>query len=58
MEKSLKEKGFITERGFKKLVSPFVEMLKKRKWQELGEHKEPGCVAMVKSFFANMVEEE
>ena len=30
MEKSLKERGFIAERGFKKLISPFVEMLEKR----------------------------
>ena len=58
MEKSLKERGFIAERGFKKLVSPFVEMLEKREWQALGEHKEPGCAAMVKEFFANMVEDE
>ena len=58
MEKSLKERGFIAERGFKKLVSPFFEMLEKREWQALGEHKEPRCVAMVQEFFANMVEEE
>ena len=57
MEKSLKERGFIAERGFKKLVSPFVEMLENREWQALGEHKEPGCTTMVKEFFANMVEE-
>ena len=24
----------------------------------IGEHKEPGCAAMVMEFFANMVEEE
>ena len=58
MEKSLKERGFIDERGFKRLVSPFVEILEKREWQALVEHKEPGCVAMVKEFFANMVEDE
>ena len=58
MEKSLKERGFIAERGFKNLISHFVEMLEKREWQALGEHKEPGCAAMVKEFFANMVEEE
>ena len=33
-------------------------MLEKREWQALDEHKEPGCTAMVKEFFANMVEEE
>ena len=32
MEKSLKDRGFIVERGFRKLISPFVEMLEKRGW--------------------------
>ena len=32
----------MNERGFKKLISPFVEMLEKREWQALGEHEEPG----------------
>ena len=32
MEKSLKDKGFIVERGFKKLIFPFAEMLEKRGW--------------------------
>ena len=56
MEKSLKDRGFIVKRGFKKLISHFVEMLEKRGWQSLGEHKEP--TMLVKGFFANMVEEE
>ena len=56
MEKSLKDRSFIAERGFKKFISPFVEMLENREWQALGEHKVPGCVALVKEFFANMVE--
>ena len=58
MEKSLKDRGFIAKRGFKKLIPPFVEMLEKREWQALGEHKEPGCVALVKEFFTNMVEKQ
>ena len=58
MEKSLKDIGFIVERGFKKLISHFSEMLEKIRWQSLGEHKSPGCVALVKEFFANMLEEE
>ena len=33
-------------------------MLEKRGWQSLGEHKAPGCAALVKEFFANMVKEE
>ena len=58
MEGSLKDKGFISERGFKKVISPFTEMLEKRGWQSLGEHREPGYASLVKEFFANMVEKE
>ena len=58
MKKSLKEKGFIVERGLKKLISPFSKMLEKRGWQSLGEHNELDCAALVIEFFANMVEEE
>ena len=58
MEKSLKDRDFIVERGFKRLISHFSEMLEKRGWKSLGEHKEPSCAALVKEFFANMVEEE
>ena len=58
MEKSLKDKGFIVERGFKRLISHFSEMLEKRGWESLGEHKAPSCVTLVKEFFANMVEDE
>ena len=50
MERSLKDTGFIAKRGFKRLISPFAEMLEKRGWQSLGEHKEPGCAALVKEF--------
>ena len=33
-------------------------MLEKRGWESLGEHKAPGCAALVKEYFSNMVEEE
>ena len=33
-------------------------MLEKRGWKSLGKHRAHGCVAWVKEFFANMVEEE
>ena len=58
MERSLKDIGFIAERGFKRLISPFAEMLENRGWQSLGEHTEPSCAALVKEFFANLVEKE
>ena len=56
MERSLKDRGFIAERGLKRLISPFAEMLEKRGWQSLGEHTKPGCATLVKEFFANLVE--
>ena len=58
MEGRLKSKGVIEERGFKNVISPFAEMVEKREWQSLVEHKEPGCASLVKEFFANMVERE
>ena len=58
MEGSLKDRGFITERGFKKVISPFVKMLEKRGWRLLGEHRESGYASLVKEFFANMVEKD
>ena len=54
----MKDRGFISERGFKQVISSFAEMLKKRGWQSLGEHKEPGYASLVKEFFVNMVEKE
>ena len=58
MEGSLKDRGFITERGLKKVITPFAEMIEKRGWESLGEHREPGCASLVKEFVANMVEKE
>ena len=58
MEKGLKDRGFIVERGFNELISPFIEMLERRGWKILGEHKSLGLVALVKEFYANMVGEK
>ena len=55
MEKCFKDKGFVVERGFNKLISHFIEMLEKRGWQILGEHKALGFTVLVKEFYANMV---
>ena len=55
MEKTLKDRGFIVERGFNMLLSPFIEMLEKRGWQLLREHKAPDFAALVKEFYANKV---
>ena len=51
MEKSLRDRGFIVERGFKNLISHFSEVLENRGWQSLGENKEPSCATLVKEFF-------
>ena len=58
MEGSLKNRGFIGERGFKNIISPFVEVLERREWKLLAEHKESGCASLVKEFYANMVEKK
>ena len=31
-ENNIKDRGFIVERGFNKLISPFIEMIEKRGW--------------------------
>ena len=54
-ENNIKDRGFIVKRGFSRLISPFIEMIEKRGWQLLSEHKAPGFVALVKEFYANMV---
>ena len=49
------EKGFVYERGFGKLISPFSEVMKKRGWEFFCEHKAPGFAALTREFYANMV---
>ena len=51
----LQHKDFIGERGFSKLISPFLEIIKKRGWHLFREHKAPGFVDVVKEFYSNMV---
>ena len=58
MEGSLKNIGFIAERGLKNVISPFAEVLERREWQLLAEHKESSCASLVKEFYENMVENE
>ena len=49
-EKHLAKKSFVEERGFKQLVSPFKEEIKRRGWEKLSQHQEPGVRAIVKEF--------
>ena len=48
-------KDFIDERGFNKLRSPFREVMEKRRWNLLCEHKPARFVVVVKEFYANIV---
>ena len=49
-KKSLDKKGFVEERGFRKLVSPFKEIEERKGWKAVCKHVEPGKRALVKEF--------
>ena len=53
--KVLFDKEFICERGFGKVISPFVEVITKRGWEFFCEHKAPGFLALPREFYANMI---
>ena len=55
-EKNLSDKGFIGERGFGKLISSFAEIIEKIGWSLFCTHKQPGFAAVVREFYANMLE--
>ena len=51
----LADKGFVSERGFGKLISPFSEIIEKRGWECFCAHTVLGFVALAREFYANMV---
>ena len=51
----LQRKDLIGERGFNKWISPFHELVERKGWHLLCEHKAPGFVDVVKEFYANMI---
>ena len=55
-EKNLSDKGFIGERGFGTFISPFAEIIEKRGWNLFCKHKPPGFAAVVREFYANMID--
>ena len=57
-QKHLTKKGFVEERGFKELVSPFKEEIERRGWEKLSQHRELGVRALVKVFYANLGEQK
>ena len=54
-KEKLKYKDFIGKRGFSKLISPFLETIKKRGWHLFYEHKAPGFMDVIKEFYSNML---
>ena len=49
------DKGFINERGFGKLISPFAEIIEKKGWEFFYTYKVPGFSALAREFYTNMV---
>ena len=48
-------KGFIGERGFSQLISPFKELIKQRGWGKFYKHYKTGYAAIVREFYSNLV---
>ena len=55
-KKYLAKKGYVVERGFKQLISPFKEEVERRGWETVGQHMKSGRRALVKEFYANLGE--
>ena len=51
----LVDKGFVSERGFGKLISPFSEILENRGWESFYAHTTPGFSTLAREFYVNMV---
>ena len=51
----LQHRDFIGENCFSKLISPFLEIVERKGWHLLCEHKAYGFVDVVKEFYTNMV---
>ena len=54
--KNLSDKGFIEERGFGTFISPFAEIIEKKGWSLFYKHKPPSFAAVVREFYANMMD--
>ena len=49
-------KGFVGERGFSQLISPFKELIEQRGWGKFCKHQRSGYAAVVREFYSNLVE--
>ena len=54
--KQFANKGFINEKGFGKLISPFSEIIEKKGWDFFCKHKAPCFATLAREFYSNMVE--
>ena len=50
-------KGFIGERGFSQLISPFKELIEQRGWEKFCKHYKNGYAAIVREFSPTLLEE-
>ena len=48
-------KGFVGERGFNKLISPFKELIEQRGWGNFCKHQKSGYAAVVRELYSNLV---
>ena len=48
-------KGFVGERGFSQLISPFKELIEQREWGKFYKHQKSGYAAVVREFYSNLV---
>ena len=48
-------KGFVGERGFSKIISPFKELIEQRGWGNFCKHQRSGYAAVVREFYSNLV---
>ena len=55
MEKKIL-KDFIGEKGLKKFISPFKQIIEKRGWKFVCQHLASGFAALVREFNANLVD--
>ena len=51
----LADKGFVSKRGFGKLISPFSEIIEKRGWESFCAHTTLGFSTLAREFNSNMV---
>ena len=54
MQKTLLNKGFIRERGFKEIIPPFKEVIEKRGWISIYKHLVIGLTVIVRKFYENL----